>query len=422
MTRIDWSRGTKRKKPAQAQDEAATIRQRGEDDVPVIVELRKEETFNSEVFISMFSGQIYDVLVSSEEACPDISSFGMETQTDRLPLPADKRTMATFSHLLPHLAAVTAKKQGRRNVEKIQLVTEKSPDLPLLAQPDFGFKLAGSKYGGGSGWILPGKLLTEHDEFHSSNFNPKPDTSSLFYRSPAVPSAIAWALREPAAWALASNNPWVFTHSGRELVILRFYKIPPEDRVLPAVHDGEVRVGASYFAVPALHPREDSSTAWEYRDLFALPWYRDAPAHLRRSLSYHLGLWVALMARLCTPDEPVGTGPPPALNSWYLKYDRELRDVHEARYSTAFRKALVVLEEEDARPYSVVTARRKARHSQHDRECEAMAELMHWRPDSPVESDGEGEERPRKKMKCRLVRAGHCAQLFHDDDGPWITK
>lgn len=420
MTRIRPSRDTKRKKPVEAQDDAATITQQGEPDVPVIVELRKEASFNSEVFISMFSGQIYDVLVSREEARPDFSSLGMETKTDRFPLPAAKRTMATFSHVLPHLATITSKKQGRRNVEKIQVVTEKSRELPLLAQPDFGFKLVGSKHGG-SGWILPGKLLTEHDEFHSSNFNPKPDTSSFFDR-PGVPSAIAWALREPAAWALASNNPWAFTHSGRELVVLRFYRIPPDDRVLPAVHDGEVRVGASYFVVPALHPREDSSTAWEYRDLFALPWYRDAPAHLRRPLAYHLGLWVALLARLCTPDEPVGTGAPPALNSWYLKYDREVGDVHEARYSTAFRKALVVLEEGDTRPYSVVTARRKARHSQHDRECEAMAELMHWRPDSPVESDGEGEERPRKKMKCRLVRAGHCAQLFHDDDRPWITK
>lgn len=121
-------------------------------------------------------------------------------------------------------------------------------------------------------------------------------------------------------------------------------------------------------------------------------------------------------------DEAVGTGPPPALNSWYPKYDREVGDVHEARYSTALREALVVLEEEDTRPYSVVTARRKARYSQRDRECEAMAELMHWRPDSPVESGSEGDDRPRKKMKCRLIRAGHCAQLFHDDDRPWITN
>lgn len=412
MTRTRPSKGTKRKKPAEAQDGAATNTQQGKADVPVIVELKKDDTFNSEVFISMFSGQIYDVLVSGEGTRPELP------RTEKEPIPVAKKALDTFSHLLPRLTAVTARKQGRRNVEKIQLVTGKSPDLPVLAQPDFGFKLVGPKHGD-SDWILPGKLLPNHDEFHSSGFSPEPDWITVFRRS--VPGAIAWALQELAALALAGNNPWAFTYSGRELVVLRFYRIGPDRRDLPAVHEGEVRVGASYFAVPALAPGAASSPAWEHRDLFALPWYRDAaPAH-RRALSYHLGLWVALMARLCTPDEPVGTGPPVALNSWYLVYDRDEGRVHEAHYSTAFKRALVQLDREDRRPYSVITARRKAEYSQHQRECEAMVATMNWRPDSPVEGE-EDEERPRKKMKCRLIRVGGCVQIFCGDDGPWITK
>lgn len=417
MTRVRSNKGTKRKKPTEAQDEPAANAQQGKSDVPVIVELKKEDTFNSEVFISMFSGQIYDVLVSREGARPEFPRTENEALADRLPIPSAKKDLATFNHLLPHLAAVTAKKQGRRNVEKIQLVTDKSPDLPLLAQPDFGFKLVGARHGD-SDWILPGKLLPSHDEFHSSNFNPEPDWTTLF--RPFVPGAIAWALQEPATWALASNNPWVFTYSNRELVVLRFYRVNPEHRDLPVMQEGEVPVGASYFAVPALPPGAAASPAWEHRDLFALPWYRNAPPAHRRALSYHLGLWVALMARLCTPDEPVGTAPPVELNSWYLERDHYEGKVHEAHYSTAFKKALIQLNE-DKRPYSVHTARRKAEYSQHDRECEAVAASMHWRPDSPVEGE-EDEERPRKKMKCRLIRVGGCEQIFHGDGRPWITK
>lgn len=415
MTRVRSNKGTKRRKPTEAHDEPATNAQQGKPDIPVIVELKKEDTFNSEVFISMFSGQIYDVLVAArpEFPCPE-----NEVLADRLPIPAAKKDLATFSHLLPHLAAVTAEKQGRRNVEKIQLVTDKSADLPLPAQPDFGFKLVDAKHGDAD-WILPGKLLPSHDEFHSSSFNPEPVWTNFF--RPVVPGAIAWALQEPAAWALASNNPWAVTHSSRELVVLRFYRVNPEHRDLPAMREGEVPVGASYFAVLALPPGAASSAAWQHRDLFALPWYRDAPPAHRRALSYHLGLWVALMARLCTPDEPVGTGPPVEMNSWYLMHDSHEGMVHEAHYSTAFKKALIMLEQ-DRRPYSVITARSKAEHSQHDRECEAVAASMHWRPDSPVESEGDEQQPPPKKMKCRLIRVGGCVQIFHGDERPWITK
>ncbi|KAG6358612.1 hypothetical protein INS49_012130 [Diaporthe citri] len=349
----------------------------------------------------MFSGQIYDVLVSGEGARPEFPRIEKEALADRLAVPAAKKDLATFSHLLPRLAAITAKKQGRRNVEKIRLVTDKPADLPLLAQPDFGFKLVGARHGD-SDWILPGKLLPDHDEFHSSNFKPEPEWTNLFI--PFVPGAIAWALQEPAAWALASNIPWVITHSSRELVVLRFYRINPEERDLPALHEGEVPVGASYFAVPALPPGAAASTAWEHRALFALPWYRNAPPVHRRALSYHLGLWVALMARL-----------------WYLHSDPHEGKVHEAHYSTAFKKALIHLGE-DRRPYSVINAQRKASESQHNRECEAVAAVMNWRPDSPVESERDEQERPRKKMKCRLIRVGGCAQIFHNDDGPWVTR
>lgn len=418
MTRVPSNKGTKRKKPTETQDEPTANAQQGKPAIPVIVELKKEDTFNSEVFISMFSGQIYDVLVSGEGARPGFPRSERGTSTERLPIPPANKDLATFRHLLPHLTAVTAKKQGRRNVEEIQLVTEKSADLPLLSQPDIGFKLVGSKHGN-SDWILPGKLLPDHDEFHSSNFEPEPDWQSFFI--PVVPGAIAWALKEPAAWALAGNNPWAFTHSSRELVVLRFYKIDPKDRDLSNIQEDEVPVGASYLAVPALPPGAPGSTAWEHRDLFALPWYRNAPPAHRRALSYHLGLWVALMARLCTPDEPVGTGPPMGLNSWYPHSDRHEGRVHEAHYSTAFKKALIQLRE-DKRPYSVIDARRKAEYSQHDRECEAMAVMKNWRPDSPVESEGDEEGRPRKKMKCRLIRVGGCARIFHDDERPWITR
>ncbi|KAI7788294.1 hypothetical protein LA080_012361 [Diaporthe eres] len=330
MTRVRSNKGTKRKKPTEAHDEPATNAQQGKPDIPVIVELKKEDTFNSEVFISMFSGQIYDVLVSGEAARPEFPRPENEVLADRLPITAAKKDLATFSHLLPHLAAVTAEKQGRRNVEKTQLLVDARH--------------------GDADWILPGKLLPSHDEFHSSSFNPEPVWTNYF--RPVVPGAIAWSLQEPAAWALASNNPWAFTHSSRELVVLRFYRVNPEHRDLPAMREGEVPVGASYFAVPALPPGAASSAAWQHRDLFALPWYRDAPPAHRRALSYHLGLWVALMARLCTPDEPVGTGPPVELNSWHLRHDRHEGMVHEAHYSTAFKKALIMLEQ-DRRPYSV---------------------------------------------------------------------
>lgn len=63
------------------------------------------------------------------------------------------------------------------------------------------------------------------------------------------------------------------------------------------------------------------------------------------------------------------------------------------------------------RPRSIVTARRKATYSDHERVCPAMAEM---RPDT--ESEGEEERgRPRRKMRCKYVRAGSCAQIWHDD-------
>lgn len=47
---------------------------------------------------------------------------------------------------------------------------------------------------------------------------------------------------------------------------------------------------------------------------------------------------VALIARLCTPDEAVSTGYPPGLNNLHREFDVHERWVHEAHYSTAFRK------------------------------------------------------------------------------------
>lgn len=411
--------GTKRKRLAEY--EAAKNEYQEQSEVPVVVELKLDETFDSEVFASMFSGQINDVLASSYKARPSFPPLATlwEALTERLPFSTAPKNLEKFSHLLPHLAAVTAKKQGRRGVEKIQLVSQPSFEMRWLGQPDFGFRLVGPKHGKYD-WILPGKELSNDDKLHSSRWLPKRDESTHF--RPVVPAAVAEALKGPAKWAITNNNPWAFTYSDRELVVLRFYEVAPETRWLPNVREGEVRVGASYFSVPALPSvvGVGEPTAWEHQALFALPWYKDAPYLLRKRLSYQLGLWVALMARLCAPDEPVGVGPPLALNSWYSRSENE-RKLHEAHYSTALKKAPNVLEG-DERRYSVVSARRKARYcrSQHDRECEAMAEFMNWRPDSPVGTKGDGE-RPRKRRKCRIIQVDGCAQVQHEDDQPRVV-
>lgn len=419
------SRDAKRKGPANAQNEAAGNAEHKEPDVPVIVELKKDETFDSDVFISMFSGQIYDVLVAS-----DLVASEEDTRaTEAYPLLRCRQVLESFAQFLPQLASVTAKKQGRRRFEQIEVVTDKSDDLPLWAQPDFGFKLAGAAgRGEPGGWMLPGTYVPGDDKRHSSRFHPGPEFRREWGN--LVPRAVSVGLEQPAARALATGNPWHFTISRRELVLMRFYRIDPSVRWLPAVHPGQVRVGVSYVALPVLPwAPEDAgasslssspSAAWQHWELFALPWYRDASAAQSGLLSHHLGLWVALMARLCAPDEEVGTGPPPVLNSWHRRYASEEGWVHEAHYSTAVRRAPVEMKVDDRR-YPVLTARKKARYSQHDRECEAMARHMGWRPDSPAEEEeGEEEERPREKTKCRLILAGTCAQVFHGDDRPWI--
>lgn len=305
----------------------------------------------------MFSGQIYDVLVASEEdtrAAEDTGAKGAP------PLRDCYRLLDSFAKFLPQLASVTAKKQGRRRAEQIEVATKKSWDLPLWAQPDFGFKLAGARRGEPGRWMLPGTWVPDGDEHHSSHFHPGPESCRECVN--LVPRAVAVGLEQPAARALATGNPWAFTLSNRELVLMRFYRIDPSVRWLPAVHPGQVRVGVSYVALPVLPCDPEGagaslssgpSAAWQHRDLFALPWYKDAPAAYRSFLSYHLGLWVALMARLCAPDEEVGTGPPPVLNSWHRRYVSEQGWVHEAHYSTAVNRAPVELDGGDDRPWII---------------------------------------------------------------------
>lgn len=323
---------------------AAKDTQHGQSGLPVIAELKKDENFNPEVFRSMFSGQIRDALVSGGEALPKFSPNHKEDWTEEGPLEAARNVLSTFSPLLPYLTAVAADKQDRHSAGEIQLVVNEPTGEGTPAQPDFGFKLVGATHGA-SEWILPGKLVPDDDTFHSSLFSLESNQSN--HPRTTVPDDISEVLREPAAHALASNSPWAFTYSNHELVILRFYKIGG-----PEQQNGTVRVGAVYYPVPALPPGTAASTDWEHRDLFPLPWYRGAPQSHRRALSYHLGLWVALLALLRAPDEPVGT------------------------------------------------ARRRDLFSEREPKRGAVADPMGRRYTKLGESEGAGEEHPRKRTKC----------------------
>lgn len=329
---------------------------------PAVFELRIDDSFNEEVFDSMYVKEIRDVLLSSMfggqtgaksvlqgRARPSFSPAGTRKATtgNKSRLEAAMGNLSTFNPLLPHLAAITAKKQGRqRSREHIRPVADRGS---AVRPPVFGFKLVGPNRDD-SEWMLPGTLVPEDDDFHSSQFRDDPSRTA-FHRT---------ILSELATVSRAARNPWAFMYSSRELVLLRFYEIPCERGRLE--HGFNLNLGALCYPIPALPDATAgaSSAQWQHRELLALPWCRDAPMRHRRALSYHLGLWVGLMARLCAPEETLAIGVPCELNSWYRKFDLQAEEgVVEARYSTAVRGAIDILSR-DSRPYSVVRGRGEA--------------------------------------------------------------
>jgi hypothetical protein len=99
----------------------------------------------------MFPGQINDNVVSHDDTRPGFSTVETGNGTEESPIEAATKNLSTFRHLLPHLTALTAKKQGRRRTrEYIRFAvnnSEPASEWPLTAQPVLGFKLVGPKNG-----------------------------------------------------------------------------------------------------------------------------------------------------------------------------------------------------------------------------------------------------------------------------------
>jgi len=136
------SKGGRQNKAAQAQVEVEIHSQLAVLNYPVIVELKKRrwpqcrEVFgsifpgkiNNILLSSMFPGQINDNSVSRNDGRPRFSPVETGNGTEESPIEAATKNLSTFSHLLPHITAVTAKKQGRRSTrEHIRFVVNSEP-------------------------------------------------------------------------------------------------------------------------------------------------------------------------------------------------------------------------------------------------------------------------------------------------------